>query len=167
VTLDGTAVWVAAILTNNRSDHTSYGAFRYERALRVCGAGSRGGPLCDLCLRLCVRRVFPVSQELPATYSIGALDTLYTYTGAKPWTNDALTVISDVSGPPWVPGAIHTTENWAAFLNDGQWGFGVLNVQEQMALAGFHGPRGTGGPSDDSTGCACLRRSPTCTNSPV
>lgn len=91
-------------------------------------------------------------QELPATYSIGDLHNLKSYTGAAPWTNGPISDIPTPSPqPPWVPGIFTGTENWAALLNDGDWGFGVYSPRFNQFNAGFHGAAG-GGPTDDNTG---------------
>jgi hypothetical protein len=85
--------------------------------------------------------------ELPAVYTIGALDKLYTYGGSKPWTDDTLTVI-----PPVYPSKkFDSTEKWAANVNDDKWGLGVYNAQAEYCLGMFAGkPPGESG--DDSTG---------------
>ena len=92
--------------------------------------------------------VIPKHQELPAVYTIGDLSNLYTYQGDKPWTNDALTQIHN-SGPPWA--YWETSENWAAFVNDGDWGLGVYNKSRTLFVGGFHGVP-YGGPTSASTG---------------
>lgn len=92
--------------------------------------------------------VIPKHQELPAVYSIADLNNLYTYKGDAPWTNGDLTRIQN-SGPPWE--YWETSENWAAFVNNSNWGLGVFNKTCALFVGGFHGSPG-GGPTNNSTG---------------
>lgn len=93
-------------------------------------------------------------QELPATYTVGTLDTLACYTGGAPFTNAPLQTWPDASGPPWKPGAITCTENWAAFYNPSTtFGMGLFRPDCDRFLTGFAGKHGTGGPNTEgSTG---------------
>ncbi len=88
-------------------------------------------------------------QELPAIYTVGTLYRLFTYTGTTPFTGDSLTQIIN-SGPPWEYWS--STENWAALVDDQDWGVGVFHPGAYLTAGGFHGPPGVGGPSNDSTG---------------
>eukprot|EP01063_Lacrimia_lanifica_P015526 TRINITY_DN2224_c0_g2_i2.p1 TRINITY_DN2224_c0_g2~~TRINITY_DN2224_c0_g2_i2.p1 ORF type:complete len:314 (+),score=94.71 TRINITY_DN2224_c0_g2_i2:224-1165(+) len=94
----------------------------------------------------------PHSQELPAVYTVGSLDRLVTYNGSAPWTGAALSEYA-TSGPPWVPGRFPATENWAAFVNTGGWGLGVVSPDLTTFLGGFNGFHGGNpGPYDSATG---------------
>ena len=92
------------------------------------------------------------NQELPAVYSIGTLYKLYTYNGSKPWTNDTLVRYSTYPNTPWTPVAFPATENWAAMINDENWGMGVVNFGSDRFLGGFAGTPDQGGATDENTG---------------
>jgi len=95
-------------------------------------------------------------QELPAIYTIGTLYRLMTYTGDKPFTGDALTRIEKSEeekrkgGWPWV--RYRATENWAALVNDQDWGVGIWEPGCTSFVGGFAGKPGKGGTNDDPTG---------------
>ena len=95
----------------------------------------------------------PHSQELPAVYTNGPWHRLVTYSGTAPWTNAPTTEIP-MPGPqpPWNPGAFHAAENWAAMLDENDWGLGVVNPAQTTFLGGFSGKPGSGGPHDPQTG---------------
>ena len=61
------------------------------------------------------------TQELPAVFMDYDLPNLVLYTGAKPWTNAAMT--RKVSG--WPNEQARADENWAAFVDENDWGLGV------------------------------------------
>ena len=87
-------------------------------------------------------------------YSIGSLYHLVTYNGSSPWSG-APTVeyaTDPLHSPPWHPGFFPATEHWAALLNDGGWGMGVVNANVSNFLGGFSGAPGAGGPHDNPTG---------------
>jgi hypothetical protein len=92
------------------------------------------------------------TQELPAVYTNGPYYKLMTYTGDKPFSNDRLSRIEHAMTPtgPWA----HWTasENWAALVNDDDWGLGVYNPGCHAFSGGFAGKPGAGGPHDDPTG---------------
>ena len=88
-------------------------------------------------------------QELPAVYTVGTLDHLYTYNGSAPFTGGALTEILN-AGPPWTSWL--ATENWSAYVNSSNWGLGVYNPGAAQTIGGFAGTRGTGGPANGPTG---------------
>jgi hypothetical protein len=88
-------------------------------------------------------------QELPAVYTTATLHRLVTYDGDAPFTGEDLREIRN-SGPPWV--YWQSTENWAALVNDGDWGLGVFHPGAQLFVGGFSGTRNRGGPRDPSTG---------------
>jgi len=95
-------------------------------------------------------------QELPAIYTIGSLYRLMSYTGDKPFTGDALSRIEKSEeekrkgGWPWV--RYRATENWAALVNDEEWGVGIWEPGCTSFVGGFAGQPGRGGTNDDPTG---------------
>jgi len=95
-------------------------------------------------------------QELPAIYTIGTLYRLMSYTGDKPFTGAELSRIEkseeekQKGGWPWV--RYRATENWAALVNDQDWGVGVWEPGCTSFVGGFAGKPGEGGTHDDPTG---------------
>lgn len=89
-------------------------------------------------------------QELPAVYTNGPWHRLVTYTGAKPFANDTLTTISAATQFPWA--YWKGTENWAALVNDDNWGLGIYEPGAFSFGGGFFGKPGTGGMKDAATG---------------
>ncbi|MEO7719747.1 MAG: hypothetical protein ABIY70_26370 [Capsulimonas sp.] len=87
-------------------------------------------------------------QELPAIYTNGPWYRLMTYTGDKPFTEDALKQIPCQF--PWA--GWQGTENWAALVDDRNWGLGVWEPSVQAFSGGFSGTPGAGGPHDGATG---------------
>jgi len=87
-------------------------------------------------------------QELPAIYTNGPYWRLMTYDGDQPFTNGKLTQIP--AKMPW-SGWI-ATENWAALVNDDNWGLGVYEPGTYQFIGGFAGQPGKGGPKDGPTG---------------
>lgn len=93
------------------------------------------------------------SQELPAIYTIGTLWKLMTYAGAEPFTGGELERIKKVppgSSFPWAH--FRATENWAALVNDKDWGLGVFTPGTVSFLGGFSGKENTGGIKDGPCG---------------
>lgn len=88
-------------------------------------------------------------QELPAVYTVGTLHRLFTYEGTAPWTNGTLTNKGYVP-PPWT--YWRATENWAALVNNSDWGLGVYTPGAGLFIGGFYGTPGSGGPSNSQTG---------------
>ena len=93
-------------------------------------------------------------QELPAVYTISPLSHLVTYNGSAPWTNQPTVeyATDPLHSPPWHPGMFPATEHWAAFVNDDQFGLGVVNENTTTFLGGFSGQPGPGGPQSSATG---------------
>jgi hypothetical protein len=122
-TLEKNAVHVSCRLTNQRSDHTQYSAH---------------------------------GQELPAIYTIGKLYRLFSYSGDKPFTGEAIERIEKRNPPPGTTmpnwGHWQATENWAALVNERDWGVGVWNPATFEFSGGFYGKEGVGGTHDDPTG---------------
>lgn len=95
-------------------------------------------------------------QELPAIYTIGTLYRLMSYTGDKPFAEDKLSRIEKSEeekrkgGWPWV--VYRATENWAALVNDQDFGVGIWKPGCTNFVGGFAGKQGKGGTQDDPTG---------------
>ena len=125
IRLEGRTVRVRNRLTNSRSDTTQYP---------------------------------PRFQELPALYTTAPLHRLMSYTGDKPYTGDALTRFTKVwdgvlteGTSPW--SEFESTENWAALLDDDDWGLGVWNPGVTHFLGGyFDAGNGKHIPDDNSAG---------------
>ncbi|MFN8353802.1 MAG: hypothetical protein U0Y10_05140 [Spirosomataceae bacterium] len=62
-------------------------------------------------------------QELPAIYTNAALRKIVSYTGEKPFTNDAADVLTPAKANTNT--YFHATESWAALLRDDNWGVGI------------------------------------------
>jgi len=88
-------------------------------------------------------------QELPAVYTNSAYWRLMTYTGDMPFTGDKLVRIDrKLEEGGWA--RIMSSENWAALVNDDEWGLGVYSPGNYRLIGGFHGaPKG---PGTDPTG---------------
>ncbi len=80
-------------------------------------------------------------QELPAVYTIGKLHRLFTYEGGEPFTNRPLKLIKN-AGPPW--SSWKASENWAALVDDRDFGVGVIHPGIYSFIGGFHGKPGQG-----------------------
>ena len=94
------------------------------------------------------------SQELPAVYTNGPYHKLMTYTGDQPFADGPLVEIPKQNHPP---GGIRwehwkATENWAALVNEDDWGLGVWHPGVYSFIGGFAGKPGRGGPKDGPTG---------------
>ncbi len=127
LTLEGNTVRVRSQINNARKDQTQYAA--------------RG-------------------QELPAVYSNGTYYRLFTYDGDAPFTGAParqITKVWDTSIPPAeAPGgpwdSWYATENWAALVNDADFGMGIWTLNTYTYTGGFAGVPGSGGPKDSPTG---------------
>lgn len=91
-------------------------------------------------------------QELPAVYSNGEYFRLLTYRGDKPFTDDRVNRIPKKTGGgfPWEYWL--ATENWAALVNDKDWGLGIYKQYNYLFIGGFAGKEGRGGTHDSPTG---------------
>jgi len=91
-------------------------------------------------------------QELPAVYTNGEYYRLMTYLGDKPFTGDKLARIPKKVGEgfPWKYWL--ATENWAALVNDDDWGLGIYKPNNSLFIGGFAGREGVGGTHDNATG---------------
>jgi len=92
------------------------------------------------------------NQELPAIYTNGPWYRLMTYTGARPFTGDALTRIEKNPKEPGMWSNWMTTESWAALVDDADFGLGVYIPGVHDFGGGFAGKPGKGGPHDNPTG---------------
>jgi hypothetical protein len=94
------------------------------------------------------------NQELPAVYTIGSLYKLMSYTGDKPFAKEALSRIQkpETQKNFWPWQHYRATENWAAMVNDQDWGLGIWEPGCTSFVGGFYGQQGKGGTKDDSTG---------------
>ncbi len=91
-------------------------------------------------------------QELPAVYTNGEYYRLMTYRGDKPFTGGPVDRIPKKSGGgfPWEYWL--ATENWAALVNDDDWGLGIYKPDNFLFIGGFAGKEGSGGTHDSPTG---------------
>ena len=99
-------------------------------------------------------------QELPAVYTNGEYYRLFTYAGDKPFEREPLKQITkvwdtrtppaEVVGGPW--DSWYSTENWAALVNDDDFGVGIWTRGTYSFKGGFAGKPGSGGPKDSPTG---------------
>lgn len=93
------------------------------------------------------------AQELPAIYTNGPWYHLMTYSGDKPFTGDPPSQIPQKptgSSFPWA--GWQATENWAALVDDDNWGLGVWEPGTYSFLGGFAGKPGAGGAKESPTG---------------
>ena len=123
IKLKGNTVQVHSRIVNNRPDKTQYNA--------------RG-------------------QELPAVYTNAPYHRLVSYRGDKPFTNDTISVIPNHNFPQtktieWAHW--QATENWAANVNEQDYGLGIWNAAVQNFSGGFYGDDTfKGGSKDGATG---------------
>ena len=83
----------------------------------------------------------PAHQELPAVFIDGAYTNLVFYNGPQPWTNGELTR----AVPGWPNEGKKTTEHWAAFVNDREFGLGVFTPGTgELTCYRYEGDRKTG-----------------------
>lgn len=87
-------------------------------------------------------------QELPAVYTNGPWWRLLTYQGDRPFSGGELSQIP--AKMPWT--GWRATENWAALVDDHDWGLGIWEPGVYQFLGGFAGKPGAGGPKDGPTG---------------
>ncbi len=87
-------------------------------------------------------------QELPAVYTNGPWYRLMTYTGDQPFTNGKL----EQRPPVFMWTGWQSTENWAALVDEENFGLGIWNPGVYSFIGGFAGKPGKGGPKDGPTG---------------
>ena len=81
----------------------------------------------------------PCPQELPAVYTISKLSRLMSYTGSKPFTQDALTHVTNDWRRPWPWTRFVATERWAALVDNDSWGLGVFKDDGGEFHGGIYG----------------------------
>jgi hypothetical protein len=86
-------------------------------------------------------------QELPAVFADYALNHLVFYNGTKPWADDVLT--RKIPGFPNEPA--EAVENWAAYVDNNDWGLGVYFPGTTRMTTYRTGSDSTAGPE----GSAC------------
>ena len=91
------------------------------------------------------------NQELPAVYTVSALDHLMAYTGEQPFTGGSLTRIFKPKDQvfPWA--RFIATEGWVAAVGDDDWGLGVCNPSVYNYLGGTSSPAKTWNSDDSPT----------------
>ncbi|GAB3925348.1 hypothetical protein GCM10028804_27130 [Larkinella terrae] len=92
-------------------------------------------------------------QELPAVFLNAPFRNIVSYTGTKPFTNDALTktgsqTVNEIFGGK----AMLSPENWLAMVNDANWGVAVYKPNHQYFIGGSFGTSPVGGEYDFTTG---------------
>ena len=100
------------------------------------------------------RTLYPArDQEMPAVYLNGRYHRLITYAGDRPGTGEGRTsrVVKSPGSPgPW--SYFTATENWAALVDDDDFGVLVHDPDCGRFVGGFAGKPGKGGPRDTATG---------------
>jgi len=91
-------------------------------------------------------------QELPAVYTNGEYYRLMTYRGDKPFTDDKAVRIPKKTGSGFPWDYWLATENWAALVNEKDWGLGIYKPDSFLFIDGFAGKEGRGGTNDSPTG---------------
>lgn len=89
-------------------------------------------------------------QELPAVYTNGPWHRLITYSGSRPFANDAVTQLEAKPPPQW--SMWMATERWTALVDDSGWGLGVWNPECVRYVGGFNGQPGAGSAKDVACG---------------
>ena len=93
----------------------------------------------------------PCGQELPAVYTISRLCRLMSYTGSRPFADDALTQVTNDWRRPWPWTRFLATERWAALVNNQGWGLGVFKDDGSEFNGGVYGDARSDDPKDGST----------------
>jgi hypothetical protein len=125
------------------------GECTFESWLELDGASVRAR--CRLTNARADTTRFPArTQELPAVYTNGPWHRIVSYTGDKPFTNGAVSKLTAKPPPQWDHWL--ATENWAALLDDKDFGLGVWNPDCLRFIGGFNGKPGAGGPRDTACG---------------
>jgi len=91
-------------------------------------------------------------QELPAVYVNALYYHLITYSGDDPFANRPLTEIHNRLDIEHRWATWLATENWAAQVDDQNWGLGIWNPGAFRFSGGFFSQPGKGGPLDSPTG---------------
>ena len=124
----------------------------FEAWVRLDGPAVR--VKCRLTNRRKDRTLYPArDQEMPAVYLNARYHRLLNYFGESPGTGDGKIgeVVKDpASRGPWT--YFSGTENWAALVDDDDFGVLVHNPDCVRFVGGFAGKPGKGGPRDSATG---------------
>jgi len=91
-------------------------------------------------------------QELPAVYTNAPYHRLITYLGNKPFTRDTLTVVKNRNYSGNQDIQFPATENWAANVNEDNYGLGIWSEGTERFACGFFGDTFLGGSKSDATG---------------
>ena len=89
---------------------------------------------------------------MPALYSNGEYYRLLTYRGVRPFTDDKVNRIFKKTGGGFPWDYWLATENWAALVNEKDWGLGIYKPDNYLFIGGFAGKEGRGGTHDSPTG---------------
>ncbi len=138
LTNSGTSIHLASIPMQWALDDVP-GDCRFEADLKL------EGPMLRVHYRLTNQRADKTwygghNQELPAVYTVSALDHLMSYTGDKPFTGDSLTRIFKPEGQKFPWAHFIATEGWVAAVGDDDWGLGVCNPTVYNYLGGTSSP---------------------------
>lgn len=87
-------------------------------------------------------------QELPALFFWTGLSKLALYTGTSPFTNAPIKHIQPIVRPEPVPDQVDATENWAAYVDDNDWGVGVYFPY--TTSLGYYIVKDEGNPEDSN-----------------
>ena len=93
----------------------------------------------------------PCPQELPAVYTVSKLWRLMSYTGNRPFAQDALTQVKNDWRKPWPWTRFVATERWAALVDDDGWGLGVFKDDGGEFHGGIYGDERSDDPKHGST----------------
>ncbi|HEY2573465.1 MAG TPA: hypothetical protein VGH65_05320 [Verrucomicrobiaceae bacterium] len=91
-------------------------------------------------------------QEMPAVYLNAPFHKVLSYTGARPFTNDAVSEIPRQASNPNAWSNWLATERWSALVNDEGWGLGLWNPSCIQFGGGFAGKAGPNNPRSSGTG---------------
>ena len=90
-------------------------------------------------------------QELPAVYANAAFYRVASYQGARPFTDDSVTMVPKAEGKhPW--SFWTATEGWGALLDEHDWGLGLVTPGRVHFTGGFAGKPGPNDTHGNSTG---------------
>lgn len=96
------------------------------------------------------------TQELPAFYTVSALDRFVYYGGREPWTGGGLTIKEDLGFWGSEPGCSFSlspanTETWCAWVDADGYGVGLYTPNIESFVAGRYKHDGSADPQADST----------------
>lgn len=91
-------------------------------------------------------------QELPAIYLKAGYHRLMSYRGVRPFADEPAEHITNEQIPQVKWSYWQGTENWAALVNDQDFGLGIWSPERLSFVGGFSGAPNQGGVFDRSTG---------------